>query len=413
MLKIVVGNLRVEITTGTPYEQGTIAKYYLKFSNDLVATVYKSGILKSVSDRDSETIRTLGGSLVTLEPDVNSGGYITNAPTQQQLERFNDTVTRLETLNELVFAEKKLSITKHEQFEYEREVPSEVDIISFFRRIKSRSALEALSQQVNAHLGAMDIVHPDIGDRDYLAFSFSQGCDGGCVKCNFQHMRKLVPRDGQELQAQIDFYKTIYSEQERSQFEIFAGNHRGLGIDFKMFKEYISRIRNEAGMREGRVFAFCNAEDILRLHDQYGKKDLEAAMQRIGLQLNLGIESGSPAGLKEYGKNLNLASMKKALTILKSMQVRYSVNIVAGVTWDNHVPGTVQLFRALYRPGDNRPAVYSSEFKDKWGNVDVQLEKEQNAIFRNCLNDCGIYVFKYTFIPFNKNTESAVVPKLL
>ena len=46
MLKIVAGSLHVEITTGTPYEQGTIVKYYLRFSNNSVAAVYKSGILK-------------------------------------------------------------------------------------------------------------------------------------------------------------------------------------------------------------------------------------------------------------------------------------------------------------------------------------------------------------------------------
>jgi hypothetical protein len=172
MLKIVSGNLLIEITTGTPYEQGTVPKYYLKFPDDSTAAVYKSGILKSVSDRHSDTIRTLGGSLVALEPDVKSGGYITTTPTQQQLERFHDTVARLDSLKGLVLEGKDLSITRHEQFEYEREIPSDTDINGFFKRIKSRPALEELSQQVNRHLGAMDIVHPDIGDRDYLAFSF-------------------------------------------------------------------------------------------------------------------------------------------------------------------------------------------------------------------------------------------------
>jgi hypothetical protein len=401
-LKIVSGNLPIEITTGTPNEQGAVPKYYLKFPDDSVAAVYKSGILKSVSDRHSDTIRTLGGSLVALEPDVKSGGYITSAPTQQQLERFTHTESRLDTLREIVLARKNLSITRHEQFEYEREVPSDDDIAVFFGRIKSRPELDAVARQVNKHLGAMDIVHPDIGDRDYLAFSFYQGSDGGCVKCNFQHLRKLVPRAAQELQTQIDFYKKVFSHQERSRFDIFAGNHRGLGIDFALFLEYVSLIKNEAGMSGGRVFAFCNAEDILRLHDQYGTKELESTMLGIGLHLNLGVESGSPAGLKAYGKNINLASIKKALTILKNMKVRYSVNVLAGVMWENHVLGTVQLFRALYRPGDNRPAVYSSEFKDKWGHVDEQLEKEQYAVFRTVLNDCGIYVFRYTFIPFNK-----------
>ncbi len=402
MLKIVANNTLIEITTGSPYEKGKVPKYFLKFPDDSVAAVYRSGILKSVSDRNSETIRTLGGSLVDIEPDVKSGGYITSIPTSQQMERFERTTTSLETIKERVLAGDKISITRHEHREYEHEVPTDEDILSLFKKLKNRATLLNLAQQVNKHLGAMDIIHPDVGDRDYLAFSFSQGCDGGCLKCNFQHKRKLLPRSKQELEEQIVFYKTIFSEQERAQFEIFAGNHRGLGIDFDLFKEHINRVRRDAGMREGKVFVFCNAEDILRLHAQYGQKEMEASMMRIGLHLNIGVESGSPAGLKAYGKNMNLASIREALKILKNTKIPYSVNIVAGVDWDDHVRGTVQLFRALYRPGDNKPSIFSSEFKEKNGNVNSQLETEQYSLFRHFLNDCGIYVFRYTFIPFNK-----------
>lgn len=402
MLKIIAGGLPIEITTGTPYEVGTVPKYHLKFPDDLVATVYKFGIIKSVGDIDAVTIRTLGGSFVTLEPDVQTGGYITLTPTQQQSDQFKRALYNLEILKGSVLAGTGISIFRYDQLEYEPEVPADEDIYNFFRRIKGLPELEAIAQQVNNHLGAMDIVHPDIGDRDYLAFSFSQGCDGGCVKCNFQHKRRLVPRSKQEIQAQIDFYKKIFSEQELECFEIFAGNHRGLGIDFEVFSEHVGRIRNEAGIREGRIFAFCNAEDILRLHEQYGKKDLESKMLRLGLHLNLGVESGSRQGLREYGKNIGLESIKKALTILKSTEIPYSVNILAGVDWENHAPATVQLFRALYRPGDNRPAVYSSEFKNEKGKVDKQVEAEQYEIFRNSLNDCRIHVFRYTFVPFNR-----------
>ena len=401
MLKIIAGDLHIEVTTGTPYEVGTVPKYYLKFSDESVAAVYKPGIIKSVSDRHSETIRTLGGSLVALEPDVLTGGYITCTPTQQQLKRFQQALFNLEALRDFVLTGKNLTLVRHEKLDYEMEVPTDEDLLVFFRKIKSLSELEIIAQQLNNLLGPMDIVHPDIGDRDYLAFSFSQGCDGGCVKCNFQHNRRLIPRSQKELHNQIEFYKNIFSPDERARFEIFAGNHRGLGIDFELFAKHIGRIRNDAGMGGGRVFAFCNAEDILRLHEQYGAKDFEAQMLTMDLHLNLGVESGSLSGLREYGKNTDLAAIRKALTILKNTKISYSVNILAGVEWENHVLETVKLFRGLYRPADNKPAVYSSEFINELGNVDRQLETEQNAIFRKSLNECGIHIFRYTFVPFN------------
>jgi hypothetical protein len=402
MLKIIAGNLYVELTTGSPYETGKVPKYFLKFPDKSVAVVYKSGIIKGVGDISSSSIGTLGGSFVTLEPDVKTGGYITLSPTRQDLDQFERTMDDLEYLKDFMTSGNRISVFRHTRLEYEPDVPADDDITDFFKKIKSRSELDAIAIELNTLLGAMDIIHPAIGDLDYLAFSLSQGCDGGCLKCNFQHNRHLRPRSEDEISSQIDFYKKLYSQQEREKFEIFAGNHRGLGIDFELFTAHITKIRNEAGMRSGKVFAFCNAEDILRLNEQYGTEEMESRMVGIGLHLNLGVESGSRAGLKEYGKNIKIEAIREALRILKSTKIPYSVNILAGVDWQDHPFETVQLFRALYRPGDNRPAVFSSKFMNEKGKVNTALEAEHYKIFRNTLNDCGIHVFRYTFIPFNK-----------
>ncbi len=402
MLKIIAGNLYVELTTGSPYETGKAPKYFLKFPDKSIAVVYRSGIIKGVGDISSTTLRTLGGSFVTIEPDVKTGGYITLSPAKQELDQFDKTMGDLEYLKDFVTAGNRISVSRHARLEYEPFVPTDNDIVDFFKKIKSRTELAALSNELNSLLGAMDIIHPAIGDLDYLAFSLSQGCDGGCLKCNFQHNRSLRPRSEDEISTQIDFYKKLCSSHEREKFEIFAGNHRGLGIDFELFTAHISKIRNEAGMRSGKVFAFCNAEDILRLNDQYGTARMESRMLGLGMHLNIGVESGSRAGLKAYGKNLKIEAIREALKILKSTTMPYSVNILAGVEWENHPFETVQLFRALYRPGDNRPSVFSSKFMNEKGKVNTTLEAEHYKIFRNTLNDCGIHVFRYTFIPFNK-----------
>ena len=402
MLKIIAGNSYIELTTGSPYETGKAPKYFLKFPDKSVAVVYRSGIIKGVGDISSTTLRTLGGSFVTVEPDVKTGGYITLSPTQQEIDQFEKTIADLEYLKDFVTSGNRIQVFRHARLEYEPFVPSDHDILDFFKKIKSRPELDALSNELNSLLGAMDIIHPAIGDLDYLAFSLSQGCDGGCLKCNFRHNRSLRPRTSDDISRQIAFYRQLYSPQEREKFEIFAGNHRGLGIDFELFTEHIGRIRNEAGMGTARVFAFCNAEDILRLNAQYGTAAMESRMASLGLHMNIGVESGSRAGLKEYGKNLKLEAIREALKILKSARIPYSVNILAGVEWQNHPFETVQLFRALYRPGDNRPAVFSSKFMNEKGKVNTTLEAEHYKIFRNTLNDCGIHVFRYTFIPFNK-----------
>jgi len=402
MLKIIAGNIYLELTTGSPYEIGAVPKYFLKFSDKSVAVVYRSGIIKGVGDITSTTLRTLGDSFVTLEPDVKTGGYITLVPARQQLDQFRKTMGDLETLMDLASSGSKISVFRYAKLEYETDVPSDEDISAFFKNLKTISELDALSKDLNSLLGNMDIIHPAIGDLDYLAFSLSQGCDGGCVKCSFRHQRMLVPRTASEVEAQIGVYKTLYSDHERAKFDIFAGNHRGLGMDFSLFSEYINRIKDGAGMPGGRVFAFCNAEDILRLNEQFGTAEMETRMARLGLHLNVGVESGSRQGLKEYGKNMNLESIRDALRILKQTKIPYSVNILAGVNWEDHPFETVQLFRALYRPGDNRPDVFSSRYINEKGKSDIDLETEHYKMFRNTLNDCGIHVFRYTFIPFNR-----------
>jgi hypothetical protein len=402
MLKIIAGNQYIELTTGSPYETGLVPKYFLKFPDKSIAIVYKSGIIKGVGDITSVTLRTLGGSFVTLEPDVKTGGYITLIPSKQQLAQFDKSMADLEYLKNFAAEGNKLSIFRQAVLEYEMGNPDDEEIITFFRSIKGLQELNGISEELNILLGSMDIVHPAIGDLDYLAFSLSQGCEGGCVSCSFQHNRSLRPRSEEEITAQTTFYRKLFSAQELENFEIFAGNHRGLGIDFELFTQHINRIRSEAGMRRGKVFAFCNAEDILRLKEQYGILEMEERMMRLGLHLNIGVESGSSKGLKAYGKNMDRKSIREALKILKSTQIPYSANIMAGVDWENHPFATVQLFRALYRPGDNRPSVFSSRYTDKKGRSNIELETEHYKIFRNTLNDCSIHVFRYTFIPFNK-----------
>lgn len=401
MIRITAGPYQIELTSGTRYELETVPKYFVKFSDQTVATLYRSGIVKSIGDVDCATFRTLGGALVVLETDIKTGGYLTHKVTAEDRERFGAIMSDLVEVGILFGAGERIGIEHCAQLAYEPDVPTDEEIRDFFRRIRSLVELDVIAERVNALLGPMDIVHPTIGDLDYLAYSLSSGCDGGCAKCSFQHLRSLSPRTVADIEAQIALYRDIFPQRERAEFGIFAGNHRGLGIDFELFCSYIAQIRTGADMTEGRVFAFCNAEDVLRLHEQYGKKTLENRMLQLGLHLNFGVESGSCQGLKEYGKNTSLAAIRQALTLLKHTRIPHSVNILSGTGWENHTWETVRLFRALYRPGDNRPTVYASEFVDEQGMIDRSLAAQQYQMFRNALNDCGIYVFRYTFVPFN------------
>lgn len=402
MLKIIAADLHFELTTKTiNVDSGTVPKYILIFSDNVAAHIYKSGIIKSVSVMDTQVIRTLGGTFVSIEPDYDTGGYITANPTQQQLNQFKEALRRLDCLRTCALGGDTISISRTQHFEYEEEDPADDEVIDFFRSFKSASELETIGCELNSHLGIVDVIHPAIGDIDYLAFSFSQGCDGNCTKCNFQHDRTLVPRTEHELCAQIDFYKKIFPTKELAHFSIFAGNHRGLGIDFELFTEQVDRLKDQGRMRAKNIFAFCTAEDIIRLHKRYGIEDFGLKVRQMGLHVNLGVESGSSAGLQEYGKTVSLGSTRKALAILKDTGISYSVNIIAGVEWENHVKDTLQFFRDIYGPDDNKPTVYSSEFMDEHGKANNELATEQYEVFRNSLNDIGIDVFKYTFIPFN------------
>jgi hypothetical protein len=405
MVKITAGGQSIELTSGTRYELETVPKYFLKIAEFTVATFYRSGIVKSIGDVDLATFRTLGGSLVVLETDIKTGGYLTHQVRDEDRQRFISVMDCLVEMREACREGEPLEIEYCEQMEYEPDVPTRQEIHDFFCRIKSLSELDALAMQINDLLGPMDIVHPTIGDLDYLAYSLSSGCDGGCAKCSFQHMRSLTPRSKTDLQAQISLYKNIFPARERAHFEIFAGNHRGLGIDFELFSSFIEQIRNDAGMTEGRVFTFCNAEDILRLSSQYGMRELERRMLHMGVSLNFGVESGSCQGLQEYGKNTSVHEIRQALTLLKKTRIPHSVNIISGADWENHTWETVKLFRSLYRPGENRPMVYASEFIDEKGRIDRPLAAKQYQMFRDALNDCGIYVFRYTFVPFNTMTS--------
>lgn len=401
MLKIITGSHQIELTTGNRYEAESVPKYFMKFSDHVIATFYRSGIIKSVGDVELATMRTLGGSYVAMETDVRTGGYTTMCTTQAQMVQFADTLTDLLAVRKAVLAGEKIVVQRFEQFEYEPDVPTDEELLTFFRNVKGPSELDSLAKRLNSRLGLIDVLHPTIGDLDYLVFSVAQGCDGGCRKCSFQHRRSLTPRTEEDVKSQIGLYNEIFSQKERSRFEIFAGNHRGMGIDFELFCRYIGMIRRGAGMSDGRVFVFCIADDIVRLHDRYGALEMERRMLEMGVHLNFGVESGSCKGLQEYGKKTTLATMRKALMILKCTKIPHSVNILAGVEWESHSWATIKLFRGLYRPGDNRPAVYSSDFIGDDSYVDRKLSAQQYKMFRNALNDCGIYVYRYNFVPFN------------
>lgn len=401
MIRITAGHYQIELTSGTRYELETVPKYFVKFPDGIIATLYRSGIVKSIGDVEIATFRTLGGAMVVLEADIKTGGYLTHKPTEEDRAQFDATMQSLSAIGVLFAGGERIGIERFDQLEYEPDVPTNDEIGSFFRRVKSLSDLDGIARRVNALLGPMDIVHPTVGDLDYLAFSLSSGCDGGCAKCSFHHMRSLAPRSEGDVQSQIDLYRELFPARERARFEIFAGNHRGLGIDFELFSTFVEQIRIGAGMTEGRVFTFCNAEDVLRLHDRYGMKEVERRMLNMGIYLNFGVESGSCQGLQEYGKNTSLDAIRQALTLLKRTRIPHSVNIISGTEWENHTWDTVKLFRSLYRPGDNRPTVYASEFVDEQGEIDRGLAAQQYQMFRNALNDCGLYVFRYTFVPFN------------
>ena len=119
MLKIIAGNIYLELTTGSPYEIGAVPKYFLKFSDKSVAVVYRSGIIKGVGDITSTTLRTLGDSFVTLEPDVKTGGYITLVPSRQQLDQLRKTMGDLETLRDLASSGSRITIFRYTKLEYE------------------------------------------------------------------------------------------------------------------------------------------------------------------------------------------------------------------------------------------------------------------------------------------------------
>jgi hypothetical protein len=124
-------------------------------------------------------------------------------------------------------------------------------------------------------------------------------------------------------------------------------------------------------------------------------------MDNLGLQVNMGLESGSSAGLKEYGKTISLDATKKALSILRDINTPHSINIIAGAAWHNHVPATLDFFHDLYNLHDHKPTIYSSEFTDAQGVANKALADEQHQAFRDSLNAIGMHVFKYSFIPFN------------
>jgi hypothetical protein len=43
------------------------------------------------------------------------------------------------------------------------------------------------------------------------------------------------------------------------------------------------------------------------------------------------------------------------------------------------------------------------------GKSNIELETEHYKMFRNTLNDCGIPVYRYTFIQFNKTSKAKKV----
>ncbi len=125
MIRITAGDHQIELTSGTRYELETVPKYFVKFPDFTIATLYRSGMVKSIGDVDLATFRTLGGSLVVLETDIKTGGYLTHKVTEEDRSRFSAIMGDLIEIGELFGQGRRISIEYFEQLEYEPDVPTE------------------------------------------------------------------------------------------------------------------------------------------------------------------------------------------------------------------------------------------------------------------------------------------------
>ncbi len=160
-------------------------------------------------------------------------------------------------------------------------MPTEEEIRAFFRRIRSLAELDTIAGRINALLGPMDIVHPRSAISIILPIPFRAAATRLC-QVQFPSYEKPDSEIGGRSPDADRSVSRALSGAGAGTVRDFRGNHRGLGIDFELFTSFVEQIRIGAGMSEGRVFTFCNAEDVLRLNDQYGMKELERRMLKMG-----------------------------------------------------------------------------------------------------------------------------------
>ncbi len=241
-----------------------------------------------------------------------------------------------EFLDALIYGEGEIPILRIAEAIHTAKDISDVPNLAFRKGV---SVLENPSAELISDLDqlpepARDQIEQHHANLSYVRISTSRGCTSRCKFCNAPHTRNRLGHGkiwrGASPERVVDEVERIYHKYKVDTFDFVDSTFEDPG-GTPQAKNRIKRIADELIRRNLKIYYNCcfqaknwYEEDIPLL-----KRLWESGWEKV----LVGIESGSEAGLRRWGKLSSVEDNKRVISLLRDMNVYVAFGFISFHPW--------------------------------------------------------------------------------
>jgi radical SAM superfamily enzyme YgiQ (UPF0313 family) len=181
-------------------------------------------------------------------------------------------------------------------------------------------------------------------EANSLLLRVTRGCPWNrCTFCSMYKTTKFEIRSLEEVQADIELAKELYSDRVRT---VFIGDSNSLTIKTDMLVQVLRSLYSSFPYLE-RVTSYARAKTLAKKPIE----DLEKLHQAGLTRLHVGLETGDRELLKEIQKGATPEEMIEAGRKAKKAGFEYSLYVLLGIggeeKWESHATGTAAVINQI------------------------------------------------------------------
>jgi len=236
------------------------------------------------------------------------------------------------------------------------DMPAEIGDFLSETLVNSPETLAAKADRLFSICGGRStVLPPDARHVDYnvIPVSIANGCLYKCRFCEVKNKRPFAAKTIEEVRAQIDQLKTVYSRDLPNYNSLFLGEHDALqaGPDLilaTLDKAYTAFAFDNSFIDGCSVFLFGSVTSLLNTPESFFE---ELEQRPYDVYINIGLESADQQTLDLLGKPLTSALVEETFARIQAINDRCTrTEITANFVLDDNLPaGHLPAFLRLVR----------------------------------------------------------------